>query len=72
MVNDFEIIKETIRIYEESMKQIEKEVAELCVYMEGGVTWDVAWELSFKERQLLYKVLNRKLQAQSGSKKEYM
>ena len=45
---------------------------DICYHMNGGVTWDVAWTLSFQERERMIKLINKKLKEMSGSKKEYM
>jgi hypothetical protein len=54
------------------MDQLETEIVELCLYMGGGLTWDIAWELSFSARKKMFNSINKKLQASNGSKKEYM
>lgn len=72
MVGDHELTAQTIGIFEKSMNQIESELIDLCVYMAGGITWETAWELGYRERVNMFKALNKKLKAQTGNKKEYM
>jgi hypothetical protein len=40
--------------------------------MNGGITWNEAWNISFKTRERLVKSINKKHHQMSGSKKEYM
>lgn len=40
--------------------------------MKGGVEFNSAWGMSYKDRELLTKVINRRLKEQNPSGKEYM
>lgn len=38
-------------------KAIIKEVAEICWYMRGSITWDQAWNLTPKQKEVIRKVI---------------
>ncbi len=40
--------------------------------MGGGVEWNNLWGASFEDREIMIKVINRKLKAQNPNAKEYM
>ena len=39
-----------------------KDVAELCWYMRGSITWDQAWRLSPMQRGEIMKVINQNIE----------
>ena len=38
-------------------KAITKEVAEICWYMRGSITWDQAWRLTPKQKEVIRRVI---------------
>jgi hypothetical protein len=40
--------------------------------MEGGLGWDIAWQVSFEDREVMVNAINKKLKAQNPNAKEYM
>lgn len=38
-------------------KAITKEMAEICWYMRGSITWDQAWRLTPKQKEVIRKVI---------------
>ena len=40
--------------------------------MQGGVEFNSAWGMSFKDRELAIKVINRRLKEQNPGGKDYM
>lgn len=40
--------------------------------MKGGVDWDSAWGMSFEDREIIVKVVNRRLKEENPNGKEYM
>lgn len=38
-------------------KAITKEVADICWYMRGSITWDQAWRLTPKQKEVIRKVI---------------
>ncbi len=51
---------------------IKKQIADICYHMNGGIEWNNAWGLSFEDRELIIKVINKKLKEQNPNAKEYM
>jgi len=43
-------------------KAIIKEMAEICWYMRGSITWDQAWQLTSKQKQVIRKVINANIE----------
>jgi len=40
--------------------------------MNGGVDWNSAWGMSFEDREIIIKAINKKLKAENPGGKEYM
>jgi len=40
--------------------------------MQGGVEYNSAWGMSFEDREIAIKIINKRLKEQSPSSKEYM
>ena len=40
--------------------------------MQGGLEFNSAWGISFEDREIMIKVINRRLKEQNPSGKEYM
>lgn len=40
--------------------------------MKGGVEFNSAWGMSFEDREIIVKVINRRLKEQNPNAKEYM
>lgn len=57
---------------EKSQKAIQNQIGDLCYHMNGGITWNEAWGLSYSDRNNLVKNLNEKLRKMSGDTREYM
>jgi hypothetical protein len=57
---------------ERGADNVEQQIIDICFAMNGGITWDQAWNISFKTRERIVKSVNKKQQQMSGSKKEYM
>jgi hypothetical protein len=51
---------------------VEQQIIDICFAMNGGITWNEAWNISFKTRERIVKAVNKKNQQLSGSKKEFM
>lgn len=45
---------------------------EICYFMHGGLEYNSAWGMSFEDREIAVKVINKRLKEQSPSGKEYM
>ena len=40
--------------------------------MKGGIEYNSAWGMSFEDREIIVKVINRQLKAQNPNGKEYL
>jgi len=40
--------------------------------MKGGVDWDSAWGMSFEDREVIVKVINKRMKEANPGAKEYM
>lgn len=40
--------------------------------MKGGVEWNSVWGLSYEDREILVRVINRRLKEQNPGGKEYL
>jgi hypothetical protein len=40
--------------------------------MNGGIEWNSAWGMSFEDREVAIKVINKKLKDQNPGSKDYM
>ncbi len=40
--------------------------------MNGGVEWNSAWGMSFEDREIIVKVINKRLKEQNPNGKDYM
>lgn len=38
-------------------RAITKDIAEICWYMRGSITWDQAWRLTHKQKQVISQVI---------------
>jgi hypothetical protein len=62
LIKSFGIEEELLRI----------QIAEICFHMGGGVEYNSAWGMSFSDREIMIKVINKKLKEQSPNGKEYL
>jgi hypothetical protein len=51
---------------------LREQVADICYFMKGGIEWDSAWGMSFQDREIIIKTINKRLKEQNPGGKEYM
>jgi hypothetical protein len=51
---------------------LKEQIADICYFMKGGVEWEPAWNLSFEDREVIVKRINKRLKEQNPNAKEYM
>lgn len=56
--------------YEEEM--LRAQIVELVYHMGGGLEYNSAWGLSFADREIMVKVINRNLKEKNPGGKEYL
>lgn len=67
---NYEQITSYIEHLEKQQKNLEEEIAQLVIYTNGGIPWDVAWQMSPLHRHSVIRVLNKKFEQESGT--EYL
>ncbi len=67
-----EELLDLINTYERESKGLKEQIADICYFMQGGVEWDSAWGMSFEDREILIKTINKRLKEQNPNAKEYM
>lgn len=72
MSSDHKGIGKFIKSLESQVDQIRDQIIDICFHMQGGVTWEEGWSLSFSDREKIIKSVNKKLKQMSGNKREYM
>ena len=40
--------------------------------MKGGIEWSSAWDMSFEDREIATRIINKRLREQNPGAKEYM
>jgi hypothetical protein len=40
--------------------------------MDGGIDWNTAWGVSFEDREIIIRTINKKIKAKNPNAKEYM
>ena len=51
-------VEDIIKEYRIETKAIMKDVAEICWFMRGGITWDQGMNLTHKQRKVIKEVIN--------------
>lgn len=51
---------------------LKEQIADLCYCMKGGIEFDSAWGMSFEDREIAVKVINKRLKEENPNGKEYM
>ena len=51
---------------------LKEQIIEICSYMNGGLEYNSAWGMSFEDREIAVKIINKRLKEQNPDGKEYM
>ncbi|HEY6437335.1 MAG TPA: hypothetical protein VIY47_12155 [Ignavibacteriaceae bacterium] len=51
---------------------LHEQIADICYFMKGAIEWNTAWGISFAEREVIVKIINKRLREQNPNGKEYM
>ena len=62
---------EIVAKYEGDIKNIKKNVLEMCWHMRGGVTYDEAMNMSVSERNIIAKIVEDHMEVTKKSKLPY-
>lgn len=65
-------ISKIIKDFNRDSQELKEQIADICVYLAGGVDYSTAWAISYQDRELLIRTLNKKNQKENPNSKEYM
>lgn len=72
MTGDAGLISELLKSMESNRKIIETDIATLVFYMQGGLNYNEAWQLTLDQRQIMSKVIEKHYEAMNPEKKSLM
>lgn len=67
-----EQLRDLIESYVTDGIKLKEQVIDLCYFMKGGIEYDSAWGMSFEDREIAVKVINRRIKEENPGGKEYM
>lgn len=67
-----EELGDLIQSYVKDGIALKQQIADLCYFMKGGIEWNSAWGMSFEDREIVVKVINKRMKEQNPGGKEYM
>ena len=67
-----ERLGDLIQSYVRDSYALREQIAEIALHMSGGIEWNNLWGASFEDREIMIKVINKKLKSQNPNAKEYM
>ena len=66
-----EKLGDLIESYHKEEIHLKEQITDLCYFMKGGIEWESAWNMSFEEREIAVKLINKRLKEQNPKAKEY-
>jgi hypothetical protein len=67
-----EQLGDLIDSYLQDSVALKEQISEICYFMHGGVEFNSGWGMSFEDREIMVKIINRRLKEQAPHGKEYM
>ncbi len=67
-----EQLGDLIQSFAKDSTALKEQIAEICYFMHGGVEWNSAWGMSFEDREVMIKVINKRLKESNPNGKDYM
>ncbi len=67
-----EELGDLIDSYKNDARGLKEQIADICYFMHGGIEWDSAWGMSFEDREIAIRIINKRLKEQNPGSKEYM
>lgn len=61
-----------IQSYVKDGLALREQIAEICYAMNGGADYNTVWGMSYEDREILVKVINRRIKEQNPDGKEYL
>lgn len=66
-------LSDLIESYKVESLALKEQILEICYFLKGGIEYNSAWGMSFEDREIAVKVINRRLKEQTpAGGKEYM
>ena len=51
---------------------LKEQITDICYHMSGGIEWNSAWGMSYEDREIAIRTINRRLKEKNPSGKDYM
>jgi len=67
-----EQLGDLIDSYVKDSVALKEQMADICYFMRGGVEWNTAWGMSYEDREIMIKIINKRIKEQNPGGKEYM
>jgi hypothetical protein len=67
-----EQIGDLIQSYARDTVALKEQISEICYVMKGGIEFDTAWGMSFEDREIAVKVINKRIKEENPGGPEYM
>jgi len=67
-----EKLSDLIQSYVRESSALREQITEIALHMSGGIEWNNLWGASFEDREIMIKVINRKIKSQNPNAKEQM
>lgn len=58
--------------YNRDAKLLKEQITDICYWMHGGIEINSAYGMSFEDREIAIKIINKRLKDQNPNGKEYM
>ena len=65
-------MSDLIQSYQKDAINLKEQIIDICYFLKGGIEYESAWGMSFEDREITIKVLNKRLKEQNPNSKEYM
>jgi hypothetical protein len=60
-----------IEDYKKDAVKLKEQITEICYFMKGGAEWNSAWGMSYEDREIAIKVINKRLKEANPNAKDY-
>jgi hypothetical protein len=67
-----EQLGDLLESYKRESDSLREQIAEICYFMNGGLEYNSAWGMSFDDREIAIRIINKRLKEQNPGGKEYM
>jgi len=67
-----EQIGDLIQTYARDAVALKEQISDICYMMKGGIEFDSAWAMSFEDRAIAIRVMNKRIKEENPGGPEYM